>query len=222
MRTAGLPLIALCAALAPGTALAWPTVPLPEGSKGEMVSEQMNYNGLEMRASKFTTRLAIDDVVAFYAKTWGEGDHVVTPLGNGKVVGHAERGYFVSVELKPSGAGTTGTIGIVRDPGKGKPPALGRDFYRPAGTEVVSDITHDDTPQKTRTIALRNRLSPYANLQLYDSRLQGDGWRGTITGKCLPASTDCVVSYQRADGGRMAMTLSRDEKKHTTVVVNIE
>lgn len=208
--------------LVAGGANAWPTVPLPPGSQGETVSESMDYNGLEMRASRFTAPGRPDDVVGFYARQWGEGGHVVTPFGERTIVGHATPGYYITVELAPEGTATAGTIGIVRAPRDMTRPDLGKGFYRPAGTEVLSDVVHNDTPGKTRTIILRNRLSPYANLQLYGGRLGQDGWKGTAMGKCLPGSSECLVHYERGGGGRLVLALSRDASQQTSIVVNME
>ena len=81
---------------------------------------------------------------------------------------------------------------------------------------------HRDTPGKTRTLVFTNRLSPYANLQLYSNRLGGDGWRGQVTGGCLPTATQCLVNYERTGGGRMMMSLAREPKQGTVIVVNVE
>lgn len=212
----------LAGLLLPGMAAAWPAVPLPDGSHGEKVSESMNYNGLEMRASRFATARKLDAVVEFYKQHWGEDRHVVTPFGDKTIIGHATPGYYVTVELSAQGGGTTGVVGIVKAPGDMTRPELGKGFYRPAGTEVLSDVVHNDTPGKTRTIVLRNRLSPYANLQLYGGRLGQDGWRGVPMGKCLPGSTECLIHYERAGGGRLVLALSRDGTQETSIVVNMD
>lgn len=212
---------ALAVALVSGAAGAWPKVPLPEGSTGEAVSEHMSFNGMDMRASTFRTPLKLDDVVAFYARAWGK-QHNVTKHEQSTIVGHPEGNYFVTVELTSSGGGTKGTIGIIKAPDKGESPELGKGLYRPAGTEVLSDIVHNDTPSRSRTVVMRNRLSPYINQQHYSRRMGGDGWRETVSGRCMPASPECVVRYERGSGDRMAMTLSREAGRDTAIVVNIE
>lgn len=221
-RLALVALLTAIAAILPATAAAWPSVPLPERSRGESVSEDLSYNGLPMRARRFTTPLPPAEVLAFYARTWGKDGHVVTPLGQKTVVGRLESGHYITVELAPDGAGTSGNIGIMKIPRDDSLPELGKDFYRPAGTEVVSDIVHRDTPNRTRTLMLKNRLSPYANLQLYSSRLGGDGWKGHVSGTCVPTSTQCLVNYEQPGGGRMMMTLAREQSQGTVIVVNVE
>ena len=206
-----------------GDAWAWPKVPLPEGSKGEMVSEHMKYNGLDMRASKFSSPMKPAQVVDFYARLWPD-EHVVDKIGEKTVVGHADGVHYVTVELVAAGGGSDGTIGIVELPKSGKPPTLGKGIYKPVATEVVSDITYLDTPGETRTVVLRNKLSPYMNYQHYNQQLGPQGWRSTVTGTCKPASRECVVSFERGKGDRMAMTLNRqqDTGTGTVLVLNIE
>ena len=67
--TAALALLA--SAAWPTLAADWPEVPVPDGAKGEIVSDDMMYNGLHMRASRFTVALPVDKVKAFYRGEWG-------------------------------------------------------------------------------------------------------------------------------------------------------
>src|SRR5690606_5042909 len=59
-------LLAGLAVAGPGRAVDWPDVPVPEGATGETVSSHMIYNGMSMRASRFTVDLPVEEVKAFY------------------------------------------------------------------------------------------------------------------------------------------------------------
>jgi hypothetical protein len=201
--------------------VAWPSVPLPDNSKGEVVSQHMKYNGLDMRSTRFVTLQSLEDVLAFYSKQW-PGQHVVDKMESKTVVGHAEGSHYITVELEAGGSGTEGTIGIVKMPEQGETPKLGEGFYRPAGTEVVSDISYLDTPAKTRTLVLQNELSPYVNQQHYVQRLRASGWRSVESANCKPSSGECVTRFEKPSGGKMVMTMSRDESMVTSTVVTIE
>lgn len=209
-------LLALCA-----SAYAWPTVPLPPDSRGELVSSHMKYNGLDMRASKFSVPATVEEVVAFYAAKW-PGRHVVDELDGKTIVGHADGAHYVTVELTGSGGGTDGTIGIMRLPRDGEAPELGKGFYVPAGTEVLSDIVHLDTPNETRTLVLSNGLSPYVNQLHYTRHLRGNGWKASRGSACRPSERECVASFEHPSGGRMLLTMTRGEGIETTTVVNVE
>lgn len=209
-------LLALCA-----SAHAWPTVPLPADSRGEAVSRHMKYNGLDMRASRFSTPATVEEVVAFYAAKW-PGRHVVDELDGKTIVGHADGAHYVTVELAPSGGGTEGTVGIIRLPRDGQVPELGKGFYVPAGTEVLSDIVHLDMPRQTRTLVLSNGLSPYVNQLHYSRHLRGEGWKASRGSACRPSERECVASFEHPSGGRMMLTMTRGDGIETGTVVNIE
>lgn len=212
---------ALCLACLPAAAHAWPVVPLPPGSSGETVSENLDYNGIPMRASRFRTSRKMEAVLDFYEKRWGKDQHL-THHERGVIIGHPEGGYYVTVALNPVGTGTEGTIGIMKIPTDAAQPELAKGFYRPAGTEVLSDIGHRDTPGQTRTIVMRNKLSPYSNLQSFARRFGGDGWKGAAEGACIPSSSACVIRFEKASEGRMVMTFSREPQSDTGIVVNVE
>jgi hypothetical protein len=212
-------LLAALVALPCRPLMAWPSVPLPAGSTGETVSRHLTYNGIDMRASQFTTGLPLDDVIAFYARHW-PGQHVVDKLGAKTVVGHAEDGHYVTIELQANAGATTGTIGVVKLPGSARVPVMGQDLYRPAGTQVLSDIEHHDGPGENRTVVMRNRLSPYVNLQHFVQRLGPQGWRHNASGTCKPGSAECVAAFEHADGRAMVITMVRQQDNATSMVVN--
>lgn len=205
---------------ASGAAWAWPSVPLPEGSKGERVSDHMKYNGLDMRASRFATPLRPAAVIDFYARQW-PGTHVIDRLGEKTIIGHAQGPHYVTVELVAAGGGTEGTIGIVLLPDKAIRPVLGEGFFKPVSTEVISDISYLDTPNETRTLVMRNRLTPYLNLQHYHQRLASDGWKSEDSSSCKPASRECIVRFGKANDRRLVMTMTRQDAG-TLLVANIE
>lgn len=217
----GSTLALLCLCFMGPAVAGWPTVALPEGSQGETVSEHMNYNGLKMRASHFQTSQQPVEVIAFYAKEW-KGKYVVDKLGSKTIVGHAEGNHYITVELEGVGGGTKATLGIVELPKDRTKPNLGEGFYRPAGTTVVSDIRYLDTPEQARTLVLENELSPYVNQQHYFQRLRTQGWRSVSNGNCKPSSTECVARFEKAGGGKMVMTMTRESGMTTATVVNIE
>ncbi|MBB1061989.1 hypothetical protein [Marilutibacter spongiae] len=208
-------------ALLPWQAQAWPDVPLPEGSKGQMVSEHMKYNGLDMQSSRFASTEAVEDVIAFYRAKWPE--RTVVDQAEGKtLIGHMEGEHYVTIEIESDGAGSRGTIGILKSPAEGQTPNLGEGFYRPAGTDVVSDIIYLDTPGKTRTLVLQNRMSPYVNQQSYNQRMRAEGWKSVGSAPCRPSSLECVARFEGAGGKKMSMTMSRGEGAVTSTVVTIE
>ena len=218
LRAATALLVVACGA---GYAASWPAVPLPEAATGELVSEHMKYNGLDMRASRFATPRKLDEVILFYTGLW-TGQYVMNKVGPKTIIGHAIGKHYVTIELEQGDGGTEGTVGIMQLPKKGAKPKLGEGIYRPASAEVISDITYLDTPGKTRTVLMKNKMSPYVNYQSFVQRMSPQGWKGTLTGPCKPASSACVAHFEGPRGGKMAMTLTREGKAGTVLALNIE
>ncbi|RYG12681.1 MAG: hypothetical protein EON92_07635, partial [Burkholderiales bacterium] len=97
-------------ALAAGSAVAadWPSVPVPKDAKGEIVSDDMIYNGLRMRASRFDVPLPVDKVKAFYREEWGRG-MIDTPHRGKSVLGYPTKDakHYITVELTQAGNSIT-------------------------------------------------------------------------------------------------------------------
>ncbi len=215
-------LAALGLAIAALPAFAWPKVPLPPGASGEMVSSNMLYNGVPMRASKITVPMELDKVVEFYRDVWT--GNVVADRMNGKViVGHFEGTYYITVELSGRGTRTEGTIGIMEIPDKPVDMALGKGFDKPANTEVVSDIRYLDTSSNARTIAMKNRMSPYMNMRYYVQRMPARGWKQEQGSEpCRASSNACVLNFTGSSGARLSLTLTREQAPETAIVVSID
>lgn len=201
-------------------AWAWPEVPLPPESAGEIVSSHMKNNGLDMRVSRFTAPGSVEDLVAFYRKKWGD-QHVVNQLDGKTIVGRAEGDHYVTVELDPQGSSTTGTIGIMKMPKEKVEYVMGGGFAKPPDTEVFNDIRYYDTPEESRTLGMRNMQTPYVNYQFYARRLQAQDWSIDEGKPCQPASKACVARFTKHDG-KIAITMTRARDFSTEIVANIE
>lgn len=199
----------------------WPDVALPDGSQGEWVSRHMIYNGLHMRAGKFSSTTSADDTLAFYRKAW-RGDLTENRMRGKTVIGRPHGRHFVTVEIEPRGAGAGGTIGIMRLPEGPPEQPPGHGFARPAGSEVVNDIRYLDTRNETRTLLLTNTLSPFVNQQFYLRRLRSQGWDIVDPGGCKSSSQACTARFEKKNGARMSMSIRREREGGTVVVANLE
>lgn len=208
--------VALAAVALPAAAADWPEVPEPEDAHGEWVSKHMIYNGLPMRASRFTTARSVQQVVDFYNQRW-PGQTVVNVVAGKTVVGHAERNHYVTIEIQPQGGGSQGQVGIVELPKDKAAKVPGDDFPKPGGTRVVNDIQYVDDPG--RTLAMESTLSPFQSESFYRSRLPGQGWtREASSAPCSMIANSCVARYSKGSQ-EMTMTFSRIEQG-TSIVVN--
>lgn len=216
-------LAALLAVVPPVAAIDWPDVPVPAGATGETVSSHMVYNGMSMRASRFTVNSPVEEVKAFYRKHW-DGKVVDSPLGPYKsVLGHLHRNrYYITVELAAAGASTQGQIGVMLLPDKDLPAdAVGKGFERLPRTSVAEDVVHMDTGRRVRTLGMVNDYSPFQNEQFYTRRLTAQGYaKDAGADACMPMSAACHSRYTRNDD-RITVTSMR-ESAGTYIVAVVE
>lgn len=202
-------------------AAAWPAVPLPEHSQGEWVTRHMNYNGLDMRASRFVTPQGLDQVKQFYKGLWGD-QHVENDILGKTVLGRAEGMHFITVELKPLGGGTEGMIGVLEMVEDKVEFTIGEGFATPGGSEVYNDIRYFDGPRPVRVLALSNSHTPLVNHQFYHRQLRMQGWRIlSDPNACRGTADTCVASYERK-GETMTLAISRGAPGVSHVVATIE
>lgn len=216
--------LSLGLAIASSAALAWPEVPLPEDSQGEVVSRHMNNNGMDMRASRFVTLRGMDEVKAFYRSQW-LGQIVENQVGEKTVLAHAQGDHFITVELDDRRGVVEGTIGVVRllpASGQQTPYEAGEGFDRPVDTDIINDIRYLDGPGQARTLGMENGLSPYVNRQFHVHRLRMRGWRIAGSDSCSAHADACAVRFEKADGSRITMSMMRSAQARTQIVVNIE
>ena len=205
----------------PAIAADWPEVPVPEGAKGEIVSDDMLYNGLHMRASRFTVPLPVDKVKAFYREEWGRR-MIDTPHRGKSVLGYPTKDakHYVTVELSQAGNATQGQIGVMELP-KQPPPAgsVGAGFARMPDTTVAEDIVYLDTPARVRTISMVNRYSPQQNSDFYARNLAPKGYvREPAKTPCKTSSAECVTRYVNGD---KRVTVSSSKSQAGTVVIAV-
>lgn len=208
-------------ATAPASAGDWPDVPVPEGARGEIVSSHMIYNGLHMRASRFTAPMPLDQVKAFYREQWGRAV-ADTPHRGKTLLGHATRDakHYITVELTGEGDSTRAQIGVMALPKHvPSPAALGAGFTRMPGTTVAEDIVYLDTPSRVRTLSMLNRYSPLQNSNFYQRSLLAQGYQWThLGGACKTDSEICRSRYTRGDK-RITVSSSKTPAGTATIAV---
>lgn len=208
---------------APAPAEDWPDVPVPEGARGEIVSSHMIYNGLHMRASRFTAPMPLDQVKAFYREQWGRAV-ADTPHRGKTLLGHATRDarHYITVELTGEGNATRAQIGVMALPKRApEAAALGAGFARMPGTMVAEDIVYLDTPARVRTLSMVNRYSPLQNSNFYQRSLLSKGYQASPVGApCKATSNSCSSRYSKGDQ-RISVSSSKTPVG-TTIIAVIE
>ncbi|WP_295928803.1 hypothetical protein [uncultured Xanthomonas sp.] len=220
MLASGLGVLLSALAAQPARAVDWPDVPVPDEASGEVVSDHMLYNGIAMRASRFSVAQSPRQVEQFYRKEWGDLV-VTTPAGSKTVLGHMTKsGYYITVELSGDANRTQGQIGVMEIPKKNLPAdGVGKGFGRLPDTQVAEDIVYMDTPRHVRTLSMLNRYTPLQNQQYYARYFAGQGYaRDGSSSTCTASSPHCVSRFTRRDD-RVTVTSSRGQTGTVIVAV---
>ncbi|NNL99159.1 MAG: hypothetical protein HKO62_00320, partial [Gammaproteobacteria bacterium] len=140
-------------------------------------------NGRRTQVRTFFTSKSVDEVTEFYADLWEEPvadggpgmareDRAMAPW---RVLTRVEDGYAMTVQVQPTqDEGSWGYLARSRLPRGGvtkmpdPPPSL-------SGSQVLSNIEHDDVGKKAHTVMLVNKHSAQTNADFY--RRQYSGWR---------------------------------------------
>ncbi len=158
--------------------------PVPEFFNLHIVADQMQFNGVAMSVSGFTTTKSRTDIEAYYRQQWQEQIRIVEVDGL-HVISHLNKGLLYTVQYtinQAAGSLIEGFISLSNLPtvSKANKITLGSGFSMPGGTEVLNDMTSDDGGKKTRMLWLHNKLSVSANVSFYQQRLGSDGWLTTF------------------------------------------
>ncbi|RYF01834.1 MAG: hypothetical protein EOO32_02380 [Comamonadaceae bacterium] len=220
-------------------ATTWPTVALPPYVKSFAVGEQIIANGLPMRVQGFVAQgVDVPKVAEWFKASLGQ-PLVESSFRNQLILGRAEGGFYVSVQLEALGAdpqqGSKGLVAI------SDMASLNRDRERdqaahhqwlarwPAGTQTLSRMTSQDNGATTLHVALRNGHSTSLNRDALVDLMQQDGLalerevapdrRSAAAAAGMPA--DGTAYFFKGQGKSAMATMARDGDGQTTIVLNI-
>lgn len=173
-----LPLSVLQAA--PNPVKQCPPFPTMKKMKVQSVAAEMDFNGIPMVLRRFDSEEDMAAVFAFYRQEWAKGGMdgkapVEYPLGEWKVIASLREPCFYTVQVKPSGRGSEGLLGLSAPPPDR--PTVKEEVPMLPGTRVVNDIAHNDAGKTARTLLLKNGFSADANADFYRRNLGDQGWR---------------------------------------------
>lgn len=92
-------------------AVASPTVPYPDGVKIEVVSENMQINGLPLMAYQFYSQDSKEEIIHFYKANWEKNLHradvekpyLETSIGEWSVLSRLESDHNITVQIEDAG-----------------------------------------------------------------------------------------------------------------------
>ena len=214
----------------------WPRIAMPPGVSAFAVGEQFTANGLPMRVQGFVAKdQSVQALASWFRRSLGQ-PLVENKLGSKLILGRAEEGYYLSVQLEAlevdGGAASKGlllvsdlaTLNRNRDADASSAQRwLGR---WPSGTRLLSRMTSQDQGRASLHVVLSNGHSESLNRDALIAIMKEDGLAlvresGTPTSMALPAALRnaraLFFTGQRKQG---IATIARDEQGQTTVVLN--
>ena len=87
--------------------------PAPKNSQVEWVADNTQYNGINIKGRKFTSKRSVDSVLEFYRQLW-DGNFAEIDYGPWRMISskHDELFYTVQVKLGANGTGSMGILGV--------------------------------------------------------------------------------------------------------------
>lgn len=194
--------------------------PVPEFFNLHIVADQMQFNGVAMSVSGFSTTKPRQAIEAYYRQQWQDKIRVVEVQGL-HVISHLDDGLLYTVQFtapNDDGGLIDGFISLSNLPtvSKQNKIELGQGFAKPSGTDVLNDMTSNDGGKRTRMLWLHNRLSVAANVGFYQRNLESDGWLTTFVNDSerqvgglivKKGNTEMNVTVKRSSGSTQILVI---------------
>lgn len=210
-----------------------PLVQLPESAIIFPAGDVVTLNGIPMRMRAFSSREPIRKLASWFLKSLGAPLKIDT-RGNSVILGKLDHGYYVTVQLEPSGKQVQGVVAVTDL----KAMSQQRLAYRqqlnlwlsawPYGSRVISDMTSHDQGRSSRVVMVSNNQTETINVNRVTAILKRDGYQlerevvadATTAAASRLTSVDGRTLYFRGEGKEAMATISRDEHGNTVTVLN--
>lgn len=217
----------LCITLATFAALAgaMPRLSAPPHATVSWVAEDVVLNSIPMSVRKFRSKDDVKTIRRFYRRLWQ------TPVGEGlpgfieqdhmdwKMISRFEDGFIMVVQVKSDlGDGSWGYLGISRVDNIKSKVVLGKNVPKMNGSEVISDIRHNDRFKKANTVTLQNKFSVSSNASFYKQHYLGRGWDVAMDKPVANQTMHAMVFKKGRE--EVSMTIIRTDKG-SQVVMNV-
>lgn len=213
-------------------ATAWPSPTLPAGLDTFAIADQMTVNGLPMRVKGFVSSRRPADLLDAFRRSLGQPLVESTAAGK-QVLGRAEGGFYVTVQVEAAGNGSKGIVAVtdlatmVRDHGQGQG-ADARWLDRlPAGSLISSQMTSQENGRQARHMVILNRHAESVNRDALLRLMTADGYQlereigaDAAAQRSLPAQlADARTLYFKSPGKDAMAVISRSGEL-TSIVLN--
>jgi hypothetical protein len=210
-----------CANLPAAPTPVWPNLPVPDAVTASQLADDLWVSDQPAQVQSYTATGNIPRLIEFYRRridaAWTETKH-----GEGVVLAAPFHGYFLSVELLPTGGSST----VVRTMQSGlHAPAVResrRFWWAPPDSQLLSRNRSRDGCRLAEVSVLRNRVAVAANADFFARALLAQGFRLIEHQKIATASARGEVL--RFGQGRRAIeiTLSEDGQISWLCITTVE
>lgn len=229
----GMYCLCLCA---PVWAADWPRITMPPGVSAFAVGEQFTANGLPLRVQGFVAKdQSVQALANWFKHSLGQ-PLVENKVGSKLILGRAELGYYLSVQLEPLGAdGQAGSKGLLavsdlatlnRNRDEDAASAQRWLEHWPSGTRLLSRMTSQDGGKASLHVALLNGHSERLNREALIAAMKDEGLvlvqesGMPPTVRIAPGLQDAKAYFFKGRNKEGMATIARDEQGQTTVVLN--
>jgi hypothetical protein len=211
---------------------------MPPGVSAFAVGEQFTSNGLPMRVQGFVAKdQSVQSLADWFRRSLGQ-PLVENKLGNKLILGRAEDGYYLNVQIEPIGPdGRTGSKGLLavsdlatlaRNRESDATNAQRWLERWPSGTRLLSRMTSEDNGKTSLHAILQNGHSESLNREALISAMKVEGLAltqesGTPTNSPVrvpSALHDAKAFFFKGQSKEGIATIARDEQGLVTVVLN--
>ena len=210
----------------------WPSLKLPDTLVTFPIGQKMMLNGMPMRLQGFVSHESPDDLVQILRRHLG-GPLILSNSQNARVLGRADGHHYLTIQIKPAGTGSAGTISVT-DLGAmasgqvdARASAQALQTRLPAGSQITSDMRSSDGGKTARHLIIINRHDTVRNRDAIVEFMHDDGYRlerdaatnVTMRHKLAPGFSDATTLYFTAPGKEGIAVVVRNGEQ-TSIVLN--
>ncbi len=206
----------------------WPVIALPPNADTFAVGDQLTANGVPMRIQGFIAKgMKVAQAVDWFKRSMGQ-PLVENRLGKQIILGRAQGGYYLTVQLesmRDDGLGGIKGLATVSDVAafNATQPQLVKDVSRwldrwPAGTQEVNRMSSQDQQKTSVYVSLRNGHSPDLNRFALIEALKQDGL--SLERETAMTNGAGINLYFKGKHKEAMATIAKTEAGKTDIVIN--
>lgn len=203
----------------------WPEPAMPAGVRLFSIAERMTLNGFPMRLNGFVANRPPAELVAYFRQSLGE-PHVENRLGPQTILGQARGPFYISIHIKPHGAGAQGTVAVSDlQAANESREASDRDRERwlgrlPASTKLVSLTQATDGSKHSLHLVFTNGHDQATNAGHLRDLLRSEGLHADVATLARGGSSKGAYFFS-GPGKDAVATISRTSDGATSTVLSL-